>query len=104
MPEISLRKNAETKRYEAVLDDDVVGYIDYKVRGEVVHLPHTLVNPDQEGQGIGSRLAQSALEDIEQQERMVAPECPFIADWLQDKEQFHYLLAIDRSRAGGKLD
>lgn len=102
MSEISLRKNSETKRYEAVLDAEVVGYIDYRVRGEVVHLPHTLVQPEHEGEGIGSSLAQFAILDIEEQERMVAPECPFIAKWLQRHEQYHYLLAIDRSRGGRK--
>ncbi len=100
MSEISLRKNAETKRYEAVLADEVVGYITYLVRGEVVHLPHTLVKPEHEGKGIGSRLVRFALEDVEEQERLVAPECPFIAAWIQQNEEFQYLLAIDRSQKG----
>lgn len=98
--EIELRKNTDEHRYEALIDGKIVGHMTYRVGEQVVHLPHTEIDPDQGGKGIGKKLAQFGLEDIKAggvSRRRVAADCPFVAAYIDAHEEFHPLLASDES-------
>ncbi|RMW99038.1 N-acetyltransferase [Allofranklinella schreckenbergeri] len=88
----SVRKNEAAQRYEVLLDDGTVaGFADYEIRGNQVVLPHTVVQPEYNGQGLASLLAQAALEDIQAAGRCVVPACSFIEAYLQRKPQWQSL-------------
>lgn len=90
----SVRNNESASRYEVLLDDGttVAGFADYVIDGRQVALPHTVVEPQYNGQGLASLLAKAALEDIQQAGRCVVPECSFIAAYIQRKPEWQSLV------------
>jgi predicted GNAT family acetyltransferase len=74
--------NSSERRYEALLDGQVVGVIDYSLDGNVITLQHTIVPNQYEGQGIASSLASFALSDSRDRGRHVVPQCPFVASYI----------------------
>ncbi|HEY7226379.1 MAG TPA: GNAT family N-acetyltransferase [Micromonosporaceae bacterium] len=80
---ITVRRNASTNRFEALLDGTVVGFIDYHQHGDRVTLIHTETDPYFEGRGIGSTLARAALEDVQARGEKAVIVCPFITAYLK---------------------
>lgn len=78
-----IRNNPEARRYEAVLNGQVGAYVEYNNLTGARMLTHTEVLPALEGQGVGSRLVQFALEDTRAQNLSVIPMCPFVTAYIQ---------------------
>jgi hypothetical protein len=81
--ELHILDNRAGQRYEARLGDRTVGFSEYRRVGDRLIFHHTEVDPAVEGRGIGSRLAQGALDDARLQGLRITVKCPFIAAWLQ---------------------
>lgn len=85
--------NAALSRYE-ITDDtgELAGFSRYDrslIDGvEVTVIHHTLVYPDYQGQGIGSHLVRSELEDIRRRGGFVVPECPHVEGWIDRHPDF----------------
>ncbi|MES9542810.1 MULTISPECIES: GNAT family N-acetyltransferase [unclassified Actinomadura] len=74
--------NAEQSRYEIRLDGELAGFVEYE-RGEgALVFIHTEVDPAFGGKGVGSSLAQGALDDVRAKGLSVVPVCPFIKKWI----------------------
>lgn len=73
----------ERRRFEALLDGQTVGFTQYTLAGDRITLVHTEVDPDLEGHGIGSRLAQLVLADVRARGLAVAVSCPFISAYVR---------------------
>lgn len=83
MSTVTITHNAEASRYEARLDGELAGFADYQLASGLIVFTHTEVDPAFEGQGVGSRLAQGALDDVRAGgDRKVLPLCPFIKGWI----------------------
>lgn len=94
LADITVHKNADAHRFEAMQGDTVVGTIDYVEHDGVIDLPHTLVPPEYEGQGIGSALVRQTLDLIRDDGEMrVTPTCPFIAAWISRHPEYQDLVA-----------
>lgn len=95
MNEVTVSRNEEESRFEAFGAGALLGYIDYTIDGKVMDLPHTLVFPEFEGQGVGSALVKQSLDMIRamDNEMRVTPTCPFIAIWIKRHAEYHDLLA-----------
>lgn len=66
----------ELDREEAVLN--------YRMDGEeVLNLTYTEVPKGHEGEGIGSRLAEAAVEFARSKELSIRPTCGFVRSWLK---------------------
>ena len=85
--------NPEHHRYEAVLDDRVVGISQYSLADDVITFLHTEVDQSAEGKGIGSRLAAGALDDVRQRGLRVVARCPFISAYIRRHPDYADLLA-----------
>ena len=70
----------------------------YRAVGGAVMFTHTEVPEEMEGQGIGSRLIQAALDDVQAQGRKVIPICPFVAGYI--REHPAYLELVDPVQRG----
>jgi predicted GNAT family acetyltransferase len=70
------------QRYEARIDEQVVGFAEYRRIGERILFFHTVVDPGFEGRGIGGRLAAGALEDAFARGLRITVKCPFIGAYL----------------------
>lgn len=93
--EPQLRKNEQTSRYEAVIDDEVAGYIDYSREGDVVDMPHTVVEENHQGKGVAGLLAAYALGDAAGEGLKVRPTCPYLARYIERRPELHGLRASD---------
>ena len=82
-------------RFEAILDDQVVGVSVYQLVDDRIVFLHTEVDPAVEGLGIGTRLAAGALDDVRRRGLKVVARCPFIAAWLKRHPDYSDLLADD---------
>nr|MDT0664404.1 GNAT family N-acetyltransferase [Micromonospora sp. DSM 115978] len=73
---------ARRSRYEIDVDGRLAGSAVYKLKpGRVVFI-HTEIDQSFEGQGLGSVLAQGALDDVRARGLAVVPLCPFFKGWI----------------------
>jgi predicted GNAT family acetyltransferase len=91
--EVTVVDNKERHRFEAHLDGALAGILTYTVQNDVVMMPHTVVEPQFEGRGIGGKLAKAALDDAREQGQKVAPLCPFIAAYIEKNPEYTDLVA-----------
>lgn len=86
-----LVKNSEQNRYEFDLDGKKA-VIEYLERPGVVILTHTEVPQSLEGQGIGSELVLSVLEEIDGKGLKVVPMCGFVARYIRRHPEWEQLV------------
>ena len=72
----------ERQRYEAHLDGELAGVLEYVIKRGRLALVHTAVLPDHEGQGIGSALVRFALDDARRRQLRVIAICPYVQAYL----------------------
>jgi predicted GNAT family acetyltransferase len=84
--------NAAKHRYEILVDDEVVGFTQYRDREGVRDIFHTEVFPGWEGRGLASRLLQGALDDIRGRELGLRATCPLLVGYLEKHPEEKELL------------
>jgi predicted GNAT family acetyltransferase len=85
--------NADARRYEARLDGQLAGWVDYgRVRTRLVAL-HTEVPPEFGGRGIASALIRRVLDDARAAGQTVTPRCPLFASHFRRHPEDTDLLA-----------
>jgi uncharacterized protein len=92
--ELVVEDNPEESRFEARLGDRIVGIAEYELPDDQgpITFTHTEVLPDVEGQGVGGRLARTALDDVRRRGLRVIVECPFIASWVRRHRDYDDLI------------
>jgi predicted GNAT family acetyltransferase len=90
MPSVDIVDNPDAGRYET---DG--GHLAYRRDGDVVTMTHTEVDPQLEGQGIGSELVRHALDDVRSQGLRVRPSCPFVAAYIREHPEYGDLVSDD---------
>lgn len=85
------------ERYEAHLDGELAGVLEYKLRRGRIALIHTEVLPVHEGQGVGSALVRFALDDARRRGLRVIAICPYVQDYLKRHPEDD--IVVERSRA-----
>jgi predicted GNAT family acetyltransferase len=84
--EITVADVPDRERFEGRTEGgDLAGFVTYQLTDKIIVYTHTEVQPGFEGQGVGSRLARSVMDDARTHGRTVVPMCPYLAKWL-DKE------------------
>ncbi len=91
----------DRQRFEAFVDGKLAGFADYIRCDDVIVLPHTEVEPEFEGHGVGGALARAAFDDAAARRQPVRPICPFIADWIARHPSYKHLVEADASGASG---
>lgn len=72
----------ERQRYEAHVDGDLAGILDYIVKYGRIALIHTEVSPDFQGRGMASALARFALDDARRRDMRVIVNCPYVEEYV----------------------
>jgi hypothetical protein len=81
--ELVITDNADERRYEARIGDELAGWVDYgRVRSRLVAI-HTEVLPEFGGRGIASALVRRVLDDARAEGLKVTPRCPFFLAHFQ---------------------
>jgi predicted GNAT family acetyltransferase len=91
--EVTVVDNKERHRYEAHVNGALAGILAYSVENGVVVMPHTVVEPQYEGRGIGGLLAETALDDARERGLKVAPRCWFVAAYIEKNPEYADLVA-----------
>lgn len=85
---VEVRDVPGEKRYEALVGGELAGVAYYEPGDRAVTFTHTVVLPDWEGKGVGSRLARAALDDLRARGLAAVPACPYIAVWIRRHPEY----------------
>lgn len=91
---MELTDNKEKKQFE-MITGGYTSRIEYMIMGNKIFLTHTEVPTELEGKGIGSKIIQLALEEIEKRNLKLIPLCPFVAKYLSKHPEWNRILAED---------
>jgi predicted GNAT family acetyltransferase len=73
----------QRERYEAHLEGELAGVLEYKIMRGRIALIHTEVLPVHEGKGVASALVRFALDDARRRELGVIATCPYVRSYLR---------------------
>lgn len=97
MTTLDIRDAPASQRYEAYLDDELVGYSDYRENDGVVSFTHALVFPEYGGRGIASELARVSLDGVRTAgNQTVRPVCSFYRWYIDQHPEYADLVAPGR--------
>jgi predicted GNAT family acetyltransferase len=80
--DLEIVDNPDSRRWEVREGDAVIAFAEYRNAPGRVTFTHTVVEPEYEGHGIGSRLAKALLDDAVARELRISPVCPFIRSYI----------------------
>lgn len=87
-------------RYEAHVESELAGFIDYQWRGDRRVLVHTEVLPAFEGKGIGAALARFVFEEAMAANQRVTVTCPFLRTYLERHPEYLPISMPPRQASG----
>jgi predicted GNAT family acetyltransferase len=102
--ELELLNNEATRRWEVRQGDEVIAYAEYRATADRMIFTHTVVRPEFEGRGIGSRLARTALDDAVARGLRITPYCPFIRAYLRRHPDYGQWVDLPPPGPDGKPD
>ncbi|MCB9098390.1 MAG: N-acetyltransferase [Anaerolineales bacterium] len=88
---IEVRNNTEASQYEVNVDG-YLAKIEYILRDDRIIFVHTEVPDELGGQGIASKMAHYALEDVKAQGYKVVPRCPFVRGYIERHPEYQALV------------
>jgi predicted GNAT family acetyltransferase len=83
-----VRDVADAGRYEVTVDGELAGFAEYRDLDGARVFTHTEVFDAFEGKGVGSALAQGALDDVRASGRRLVALCPFVAGYLDRHDTY----------------
>lgn len=97
---LRLSDNPPARRYEAHLREQLAGFSEYRLSPGRIVFFHTLIEPELEGRGIGSRLVRFELDDVRARGLRVTPRCPFVRAFIKRHPEYADLVAGDPAPPG----
>ncbi|MBO0811763.1 MAG: N-acetyltransferase [Microlunatus sp.] len=94
--DVHVRKVEQTRLYEAVIGDEVVGSLAYETVGGKTALTHSFVDPDRRHRGVGSALAEFALNDVTASGARPLVYCGFVSDYVDAHPKWNGAVDISR--------
>jgi predicted GNAT family acetyltransferase len=85
----------DRSRYELAVDGELVGFAEYRMVEGVRVFTHTEVFDELQRKGLGTALAQGALDDVRARGLKLVPQCPFIAAFVRDHDEYAGLVDPD---------
>ncbi|HEY2813053.1 MAG TPA: GNAT family N-acetyltransferase [Acidimicrobiales bacterium] len=89
-----VRNNTVRSRYELFVDGEFRGFTEYRDTGNAVIFPHTIIEAEHRGNGLGAVLVRGALDDVRRRGRgPVTAQCWYVAEFIDDNPEYRDLLA-----------
>jgi predicted GNAT family acetyltransferase len=76
-------------RYEAHVEGDLAGFLDYIAKRGRIALVHTEVLPAYRGRGVAGELARFALDDARRRGLRVIASCPSVRAYVERHPETH---------------
>ena len=96
---MAVRDNTVEDQFELYVNGMPAGVLAYQMKGQDYALIHTEIDPEFEGQGMGSRLISGALDQIRAGGHTMLPVCPFVLSFVERHPEYLDLVATkDRAR------
>jgi predicted GNAT family acetyltransferase len=86
--DVQVQDNPGQDRFEVLADGEVAGFATYRVRGNVVIVTHSEVDPKFRGHGLANELARQSLDTLRQRGNRVVPACPFYAKFVGEHPEY----------------
>jgi len=80
-----VRDNQAENRYEIADGDELAGFAEYIIDGDVISFPHTETLSGNEGRGLARQLVEFALADARERQLAVLPKCWFVSKVIADR-------------------
>lgn len=90
---ITVRRNEQEHRYEALLDSEVAATVTYRQEPGRVVLLHTETRPEFSGRGVASALVRGALDGIRARGERAVVVCPFVTDYIRRHPEYQSVVA-----------
>jgi len=91
---ITVALKNEKKRYEAAVDGQPAGIVEYENIGDdVVDLVHTEVYDEYAGKGVGSEMVKGTLDQLRSIDKKVKPSCSFVKKYIDEHPEYQDMLA-----------
>jgi len=91
--DIEVRNNDLRSRYELFVDGAFLGFAEYRDTGDVLVFPHTVIDAEHRGNGLGAHLVRGALDDVRRRGRAVVARCWYVAEFIDENPQYKDLVA-----------
>ena len=82
MTDLKIENNRDSSRFEVMVNGKLA-WLDYRAEPGTIFLLYVEVPAEENGRGIASRLAKTALEFARDRGLKVVPHCPFIAEYMR---------------------
>ncbi len=90
--ELSFANDERHGRYHVMHGNRLIAFSEYELEPGRIVFTHTVVRPEFEGQGIGSRLARFVVEDARARGLRITPVCPFVRAYLRRHSEYESIV------------
>lgn len=92
--DLTVTMNTETHRFEVQLGDETA-FAEYRLKGDTITFPHTVVPDAFGGKGVGGKLVQAGLAYARENKLWVKPTCAFFHAYIAKRPELHDLVHPD---------
>ena len=93
MTERVITDNPQDSRFELHIDGEFMGWVDYRLDGNVMTIPHVQVAAQLRGQGISAPFLDDVLAEIRERGLKIVPTCGYARGHVAERPHLHDLLA-----------
>lgn len=93
LTDVPVKDNRHHHRFELEIDGKMSLVAYQNVDDETLALLHTEVDPNLEGQGVGSHLVKEVLEYVERNNLKIIPLCPFVTVYLKRHPEWNRVVS-----------
>ena len=90
--ELTIVNDERRGRYQAKRDGRPIAFSEYELEPGRIVFTHTVVRPEFEGQGVGSRLAKFVVQDAKERGLRITPICPFVRSYLRRHPEYESIV------------
>lgn len=92
--DLTVTMNTDTGRFEVKLGAETA-FAEYKLAGDTITFPHTVVPDAFGGKGVGGKLVQAGLAYARENKLWVKPTCAFFHAYIAKRPELHDLVHPD---------
>ena len=85
--------DAHATRFELRSDEELLGFLAYRLSGDDLTMIHTEIDPAHGGQGHAATLVRAALDDARERGLRVVPTCAYVASYIRKHPEYADLVS-----------